>query len=241
MQHRSFSPTLGRAALLVAATIACAGFVDCAAFSGSHGGTFAGIVSSPVARAKHGTLDQILNASAGTYMDRLLADRDSTVERWADHVDQPIRVWVDSSTVISGPQAAYPTIVRDAFTEWASVGLPLRFEFVDSPRGADIRIHWTSHLDHKTGSTSWRTDRNGWLSNGDITLATHISDGQVLDARGMRAIALHEVGHVLGLAHSTSAHDIMAPLVQVDGLSIVDRKTIKLLYSLSAGSVGSVR
>jgi predicted Zn-dependent protease len=71
----------------------------------------------------------------------------------------------------------------------------------------------------------------------EITLATHISNGAPLDDRGMRAIALHEVGHALGLSHSTDAHDIMAPLVRVDDLSEPDRSTIKLLYSLPAGRV----
>jgi predicted Zn-dependent protease len=71
----------------------------------------------------------------------------------------------------------------------------------------------------------------------DITLATHVSDGHVLDARGMRAIALHEVGHALGLSHSGDPQDVMAPLVRVDGLSLPDRSTIKLLYTLPAGHI----
>jgi len=65
----------------------------------------------------------------------------------------------------------------------------------------------------------------------------HASDGHPLDSRGMRAIALHEVGHALGLSHSLNERDIMAPLVRVDGLSEQDRGTIKLLYSLPAGQV----
>jgi len=70
-----------------------------------------------------------------------------------------------------------------------------------------------------------------------VASATHISDGQSLDARGMRAIALHETGHALGLSHSGEASDIMAALVRVDGLSAQDRNTIKLLYSYPAGPV----
>jgi predicted Zn-dependent protease len=152
-------------------------------------------------------------------------------------VSQPIRVWIDSSSLCDGPQANFPEAVRSAFSTWGTAGIPVRFAFVPGSRDADIRVHWTTHLDHKTGSTTWRTDRNGWLTQGDITLATHISDGMPLDSRGMRAIALHEVGHALGLSHSLNPQDIMAPLIRVDVLSLSDRNTIKLLYSFPAGPI----
>jgi predicted Zn-dependent protease len=152
-------------------------------------------------------------------------------------VNHPLRIWIDSSETIGGAQAGFPAAVRDAFAEWATTGIPLRFIYVASSRDADIRVKWTDHLDHKTGSTTWRTDRNGFLTAGDITLATHISDGHSLDPRGMRAIALHEVGHALGMSHSIDSHDIMAPLVRVDGLSVPDRNTVKLLYTLPAGPI----
>jgi predicted Zn-dependent protease len=179
----------------------------------------------------------VLSAAPGTYIEQVLADRDSTIERWPARVAQPIRVWIDSTPLLSGPQTNFPEAVRSAFGTWATAGIPVRFAFVPSNRDADIRVHWTTHLDHKTGSTTWRTDRNGWLTQGDITLATHISDGMPLDSRGMRAIALHEVGHALGLSHSLNPQDIMAPLIRVDVLSLSDRNTIKLLYSFPAGPI----
>jgi predicted Zn-dependent protease len=183
------------------------------------------------------TRGEILAAAPGTYIDQLLADRDSTLERWADRLDKPLRIWIDSSTTIGGAQAGYPAAVRAALSDWLSTGIPLRFVYVTSPRSADIRVRWTDHLKRKTGSTTWRTDRGGWMLAGDITLATHISDGQPLDARGMRAIALHETGHALGLSHSGDPSDVMAALVRVDSLSGPDRNTIKLLYTLPAGPV----
>ena len=242
MRFRSPPPKTGRALTVVAAVVAVAGIVNCASYpspgrDGILGGTLSP-ASLRVTSRTHATLVEIMSSAPGTYIDRLLADRDSTIERWSDHgVNHPLRIWIDSSATVSGAQSAYPMAVRDAFAEWGTTGIPLRFAYVASARDADIRIKWTDHLDHKTGSTTWRTDRNGWLIGGDITLATHISDGHSLDARGMRAIALHEVGHAIGMSHSIDSHDIMAPLVRVDGLSVPDRNTIKLLYTLPAGHI----
>ncbi|HXT14065.1 MAG TPA: matrixin family metalloprotease [Gemmatimonadaceae bacterium] len=224
--------------MVVAAAIAAAGIADCATFGKVGNGTLAGNLEPTVARNR-ASLTELLSASGGTYIARILADRDSTFERWPDHVSNPLRVWIDSSSALSGPQSGFPAAVREAFGEWDTTGIPLRFMYVARPGDADIRVRWTDHLDRKTGSTTWRTDRYGWLTGSDITLATHISDGHVLDSRGMRAIALHEVGHALGMSHSIDGHDIMAALVRVDGLSQTDRNTIKLLYSYQAGRVAN--
>ncbi|HEX4684268.1 MAG TPA: matrixin family metalloprotease [Gemmatimonadaceae bacterium] len=233
---RRHLPSLGRALTVIAAAAAAAGIVDCAAYAKVGDGTLGGNLAPSVAR-NHVTLSEVLNASNGTYIGRLLADRDSTIERWPDHVSNPLRVWIDSSHALIGAQSIFPAAVREAFTEWTTTGIPLRFTYVDRPSDADIRVRWTDHLDRKTGSTTWRTDRGGWLTGSDITLATHISDGHVLDSRGMRAIALHEVGHALGLSHSYDGHDVMAALVRVDDLSPADRNTIKVLYSFNAGPI----
>jgi hypothetical protein len=236
MLSRRIIPAVGRS--LVAATVVAAtiGLSNCATFARDESldGTIASKALGSRARA---TLDAIMNGSPGTYIGRLLADRDSTLERWPDRVSDPLKVWIDSSSTVSGEQAGFPAAVREAFAEWASTGIPIRFTFIGAARDADIRVRWAEFLDKKTGSTTWRTDRSGVLTRGDITLATHMGDGRELDTHGMRAIALHEVGHALGLAHSLDAHDIMASLVRVDSLSGPDRETIRLLYSLPPGHI----
>ena len=234
---------VSRGLIVLVATIASVGVADCSTFAaGSRDGTLSATLSSPATSGVSGahgraTFDEILMGASGTYIGRVLSERDSTLERWPDHVRDPLRVWIDSTSTVGGAQASFPAAVRAAFTEWAATGIPLRFAYVQAPDEAEVRVRWTDHLDHKTGSTMWRTDHTGWLTSGDITLATHISDGHALDGRGMRAIALHEVGHALGLSHSEDPHDVMASLVRVDGLSVPDRSTIRLLYSLPAGRV----
>lgn len=202
--------------------------------SATHDGTLGTFAFASVRTA---SISEVMLGSNGTYIARLLADRDSTIERWSEHTADPLRVWIDSGSIVTGEQSSFPAAVREAFNEWSCTGIPLQFVYVARPGDADIRVRWTEHLDKKTGSTTWRTDHTGWMTVSEITLATHISSGNALDSRGMRAIALHEVGHALGLSHSIDAHDIMAPLVRVDDLSEPDRNTIRFLYSLPAGHV----
>ncbi|HEY9227846.1 MAG TPA: matrixin family metalloprotease [Gemmatimonadaceae bacterium] len=237
MPARSVRLAFARRALTVAlAGLIGLGGVDCSAFASSgYDGILDGTLSGSVRATA--SLDQVMLGATGTYIDRVLAERDSTLERWPDRLGQPLRVWIDSSDALTGAQAGFPAAVRFAFDQWMSTGIPVRLAYVTSERGANIRVRWTEYLNRKTGSTTWRTDRAGYLTGGEITLATHVSDGQPLDARGMRAIALHEVGHALGLSHSLDGRDVMASLVRVDGLSESDRGTLKLLYSLPAGHV----
>jgi predicted Zn-dependent protease len=242
MPYRGQLHSLGRLAAALSAAAIVVALVNCASVpttgrDGTVSGTVAAKTKAPMPVRARLSRTTLLAASEGTYIDQVLLDRDSTIERWSPKVTTPLKVWIDSSDVITGVQAGFPAAVRAAFTDWSGTGIPLKVEYVDNAGAADIRVRWIEHLNHKTGSTTWRTDRAGWMMAGDITLATHISDGQPLDARGMRAIALHETGHALGLSHSKDPGDVMAALVHVDGISVTDRNTIRLIYSMPAGPV----
>lgn len=208
--------------IAIVSAIGLAGWIDMPASSSAG---LAGVLDEPAPLR-----EEVLRAAGGTYIGRLLLERDSMLARWPSRIDQPIRVWVEPVS-----NAGFADHVRAAFGEWTEIGLPLRFEFVDRARDAEILVRWTDRLERKTGNTVWRVDRSGWMRGSDVLLATHLGDGRQLDARSLRAIALHEIGHALGLAHSDDRHDVMAPLVRVAALSTGDRATARLLYTLPAG------
>jgi hypothetical protein len=128
-------------------------------------------------------------------------------------------------------------MVRSAFTEWAAQGIPVRVVFVKDSARAQIRVNWVDHFGHDvSGRTTWQYDDGGRIRAGRTTLSTRRSDGVARTDVQLRAIALHEVGHALGLQHVQDDHtSIMSPRVDVFELSSADRATVRLLYSLPTG------
>ena len=80
-------------------------------------------------------------------------------------------------------------------------------------------------------------DDDWWIVEANIVLAVHHRGGEPLDSSAVRAIALHEIGHLLGLDHTTDTANIMTPKVRVKELSDADRATARLLYKLPPGKV----
>jgi len=174
------------------------------------------------------------------YLGEVLRQRDSIVERWPDRRRTPIRVWIQPAPTrrLAGWNPEFPASVRSAFVEWDRVGLPVHFAFVSDPASADVKVRWLAHFDtDESGRTVWWSNSRSLITEAEITLATHASDGGVQDPKSLRAVALHEVGHLLGLDHSTDAANVMAPWVQVADLSAADRTTARLLYELPPGKV----
>jgi predicted Zn-dependent protease len=134
---------------------------------------------------------------------------------------------------------SYGASVRDAFEEWGALHLPIRFRFVDDSATAEVHVNWIDHFNEPiSGRTRWTRDDDWVITDANITLALHHHQGEQLDEEAMRAMAMHEIGHLLGLDHTTDSLSIMAPRVRVRQLSSADRATVRLLYALPAGPVG---
>jgi predicted Zn-dependent protease len=175
---------------------------------------------------------------SGTYINDVLTDRDSALARWPDRLANPLLVWVQSGDSVPDWNPAFVAQVRDAFTTWESTGVPVGFQFVNDSAAADVHVTWLDHFDEQiSGKTMWARDENWWIVDANIVIALHHNHGEALDPSAIRAIALHEVGHLLGLDHTADTTNIMTPRVRVRDLSAADRATMKLLYSLPPGPV----
>ncbi len=178
-------------------------------------------------------------SSAGTYIDEVLAAHDSALARWPERGGQPLHVWIQPVARLRDWSPIAVSIVRDAFVEWSESGIPLTFSFVLDSASADVHVSWIDRFNEPiSGKTLWSHDNRWSILEATIVLAVHHRTGELLDTAATRAIALHEVGHLIGLDHTTDTTSIMTPRVRVKTLSPMDRATARLLYLLPPGPVG---
>lgn len=186
------------------------------------------------------TLRQIADPS--TYLAGTLDETDSILRRWGSRDGRPLRVYFETDTP-EGYTPEHGRAAQDAFARWTRVGgIPVQFTLVRVPDDAEVTVKWIQAFSVRRAGQAdlvWRND--GLLQEGTLTLATHSEAGRQLPVDAVFTVALHEIGHLLGLGHSDEPRDVMYPTTSVHDLTARDRRTAMLLYSLPPGSLKAPR
>jgi hypothetical protein len=136
----------------------------------------------------------------------------------------PLRVWIQPSP--------HTHQVRLAVAEWNAQRLPLRMRLGADSASADVRLYWIDHFDEAiSGRTTAVDDGDRRIVSASVTLAFSHSDGHALTSEEVRVLALHELGHAIGLDHTNEAGSIMRARVRVRAISPADRERAMRLYS----------
>ncbi len=176
--------------------------------------------------------------AAQTYLDSMLASTDSLVRRWPDRGGRPYRI-----ALLEGGSPDYGArmadFVREGASQWQAADLGLWFSFTGDTTDADIIFQWRESFGNgnQAGVTDLRWSNSGRVVRAYVSLATRNAGDSLFTDDALLGAAVHELGHAVGLPHSTDSTDVMFPVTRVTVPSARDRATVRLLYALPPGSL----
>jgi hypothetical protein len=169
-------------------------------------------------------------------------DLQKKIFRWNDQT-KTILVYITDCSHLPGWKPENPQLVKAAFSEWErAMGGRFHFIYMPDERGSDVKIKWATRIEKevKGGEAIGINELVTWdkyISKSDITLSLFDPESHEVPGTMIQSIALHEIGHMLGLkAHSNYVDDVMFPhvnqiaLYEPQHLSHRDINTLKKVY-----------
>ncbi len=176
-----------------------------------------------------------------TYLQQHL--KNGRLIRWPEQFI-PINVYIAPCSFYSmndTDKYYYARMVMDALNEWEKAGGgKFSFNITNNLYDSNMNVEWR-RVDRKSlGNCSFNYDEQSRLYSAEVSIG--ISDGIIhrkyMDENEVYHTILHEIGHALGLGHSTNTNDIMYTPHQYGQVKLSDRDkmSVEWLYSLPYGT-----
>jgi tetratricopeptide (TPR) repeat protein len=175
----------------------------------------------------------VSSANSRHYLEAALIDG-HTVQRWND-TTSGLFIYMQPGNTVKGWKPEMTELVKSAFGEWErALGKRIHFLYTAEMAKADVVVTWAPKpkgLEIGHQNIQWGNDNK--LTNAEIEISLLRANGKPLNNLEFKYVALHEIGHVLGIrGHSTNPNDVMYATLQPQSasLSARDIATIRALY-----------
>ncbi|MBQ8636010.1 matrixin family metalloprotease [bacterium] len=165
------------------------------------------------------------------------------LSRWADNV-MPLKVFIGKfnwyKSTSPSDELKYTQMIIDGFNLWEKLSCGVvSFERTMNLYESNINIDW-KRVDRKSlGTCTFNYDKLGRYYSAELSIG--LSDGilhkQYMDENEVFHTIIHEIGHSVGLGHSSTKGDIMYVPHEygIVNVSQNDLETLKWLYKLPVG------